>query len=292
MKIKYLFILLSILITSNIYAGGGWTNEKGTAYIKVSGWWVESKNFFSGNGSESRSNVSSGLFNINIYAEYGITDKLTAIGYIPFFSRAYQNREVDQNGNINETLPGGDLNSFGDSEIGLKYNLYKNDRFSIATSLTLGLPFGNDGSDQELLLTTGDGEFNQIVRVDIGASLFQNDLLSIYGNAYFGYNNRTKGFSDELRGGAEIGAGILDKKLWLISKLDIIESTKNGDTISNNDTRANIFANNAEVINLTFETSYYITEKIGISASIANPLSGVSGFDAPAYSGGIFFDLK
>ena len=292
MKFKFLFIYLITLFTSNIYAGGGWTNEKGTAYIKVSGWWVESKNFFSGNGGESRSTVESGLLNVNIYAEYGLTDKLTAIGYIPFFTRSYQNREVNQNGDVNTELPGGSLNTFGDSEIGLKYNIYKNDRFSISTSLTLGIPFGNDGENQEVsALATGDGEFNQIARVDIGASLFQNYLLSIYGNAYFGYNNRTKGFSDELRGGAEIGVGLIDKKLWFIGKLDIIESTRNGDTNSDGN-NTSVFANNAEVVNLGLEASYYITKKIGVSSGFTYPLSGKSGFDSPSYSGGIFFDLK
>lgn len=290
MKIKHLFILLSFIIASNTYAGGGWTKQKGTSYIKVSGWWVESNTFFSGNGSESQG-ITSGLFNVNVYAEYGISNKLTAIGYIPFFSRSYQNSEVDQNGNINESLPGGDLNTFGDSEIGLKYSIYKKGRFAIATSLTFGLPFGNDGDDQDLALATGDGEFNQLLKVDIGVSLVDSKKLSLYGNAYIGYNNRTEDFSDEIRGGIELGAGILDKKLWLISKLDAIESAKNGDKI-NDGSSASVFANDAEVLNLSVEVAYYVTKKIGFSASIAHPLSGVSVYSESAYTGGVFFDLK
>lgn len=291
MKINYLFFSFILLLSFNTYAGGGWTKKKGTSYIKVSGWWVESKGFFSGNGSETQSSVSNGLFNVNVYAEYGISNKLTAIGYIPFFTRSYQNEEVDQNGNTNTALPGGDLNTFGDSEIGVKYSVYKNGKFAIATSLTLGLPLGNDGSDQELALATGDGEFNQLLKVDVGVSLIENDNLSLYGNAYLGYNHRTEDFSDEYRFGAELGLGLVDKKLWFISKLDVIESTENGDRDFEN-AGGSVFANNAEVVNLGFEASYYISEKIGVSISTAIPLSGTFVYSESAYSGGIFFDLK
>jgi len=288
---KYLFPLITfLLLASNTYAGGGWTKEKGTSYIKVSGWWVESKGFFDGNGSKSQSTVNHGLFNINVYAEYGISNKLTAIGYIPFYTKSYQNKEVDQNGNGNPDLPGRELNSFGDSEIGIKYNVFKNSIFSIATSLTLGLPLGDQGSP-ETGLATGDGEFNQLLKVDIGISLINNKQLSLYGNAYVGYNNRTEDFSDEIRGGLEIGAGLLDQKLWIISKLDVIESTRNGDKDFESG-GGSVFANNSEVVNLSFEAAYYITEKIGFSAAIANPLSGTFVYSDPAYTGGIFFDLK
>ena len=291
MKIKYLLFPFILLLSFNTYAGGGWTKKKGTSYIKVSGWWVESKGFFSGNGSETQSTVENGLFNVNVYAEYGISDKLTAIGYVPFFTRSYQNTEVDQNGNVNEALPGGDLNTFGDSEIGIKYSVYKNGRFAIATSLTLGLPFGNDGADEELGLATGDEEFNQLLRVDVGVSLVESESLSLYGNAYLGYNHRTEGFSDEYRFGAELGLGLIEKKLWLISKVDFIESTENGDRNFDN-AGGSIFANNAEVVNLSFEASYYLSKKIGVSVSTAIPLDGVFVYSEPAYSGGVFFDLK
>lgn len=291
MKTNYLFFSLILLLSFNTYAGGGWTKEKGKSYIKVSGWWVESKGFFSGNGTETKSTVENGLFNVNIYAEYGISSKLTAIGYVPFFSRSYQNKEVDQNGNVNEALPGGDLNSFGDSEIGIKYSLYKKGRIAIASSLILGIPLGNNGDDQELALATGDGEFNQLLKIDFGFSLIENKKISMYGNAYVGYNNRTEDFSDEIRLGAELGLGFFEKKLWLINKLDIIESTKNGDRSFEN-AGGSVFANNSEIVNFNVEASYYISKKIGVSISTAIPLSGTFVYSEPAYSGGIFYDLK
>ena len=288
-KSKYIICVFFCLISFSTFAGGGWTKQKGKTYVKVAGWWVESKDFFSGTGEET-SGVTTGLFNVNIYAEYGFTDKLTAIAYVPFFSRSYQNKRIT-NGIEDEFLKGGALNSFGDSEIGVKYQILKSGRFALAGSIILGLPLGNDGSDETLALATGDGEFNQIVRADLGTSIYNSDKTSIYSNFYMGYNNRTDDFSDEFRGGLEFGLGLAGKKLWIIGKFDTIQSLKNGDKQSS-DESASIFANNAEATTITGEIAYYFSKKIGINASIANPISGQSVFNAPAYSAGVFLDIK
>lgn len=286
---KVISVISLILFSSAIFAGGGWTKSKGKSYVKVAGWWVESQDFFSGNGGED-SGVTTGLFNVNIYAEYGFTDKLTAIAYVPFISRSYQNERIT-NGVSDVFLEGGDLNSFGDSEIGVKYQLFKNKRLAIAGSVILGLPLGNDGSDQTLGLATGDGEFNQIIRADLGISIYNSDAVNVYGNIYSGFNNRTDGFSDELRAGLEIGAGILNNKLWAVAKLDTIQSLNNGDrdSVGGN---ASVFANNSEVTSITSELAYYFAKKIGLNMSASIPLAGQNVFNATAYSAGIFLDIK
>ncbi len=289
---KIVTILIISLFSINTYAGGGWTKQKGKTYIKVSGWWIESKNNFNGEGIESSAAVDRGLFNVNIYVEYGVTDRITAIGYIPFFSRAYENREIDQDGLVSGERPGGDINTFGDSEIGVKYRLFKNERVSLAGSLILGLPFGDEGSVDDIpSLATGDGEFNQIIRFDAGVSLLNNSNLSLYGNGYLGFNNRTNGFSDEFRFGLEVGVGLFDTSLWVVQKLDLIESFENGDDIDQS-VGGSIFANNTEVVNLTTELAYNLTKKLGVSGSIAIPVSGTNVFSDPAYSVGIFLDIK
>ncbi len=295
MNIKHLiYTSLFLIISTSSFAGGGWTKKKGKSYIKVAGWWIESKDFFSGNGGDSTSPVTNGLFNINVYAEYGITDKLTAIGYIPFFTRSYRNdlRSIRPNGEEIDNVPGDDLNTFGDSEVGVKYSILQKGKFALAGSIILGLPFGDDGSNNspDNNLATGDGEFNQLLRADLGISLYNSDTTSLYGNVYIGYNNRTEDFSDEYRAGVELGAGFLKNKLWLVGKVDIIESTENGDKpISGG---ASVFANNSEVVNLTAETAIYFTKKIGLNASASFPVSGQFVYNAPAYSAGLFLDIQ
>lgn len=287
--IQTAIIFITLLSSLSSFAGGGWTKAKGKSYVKVAGWWVESKDFFSGKGEET-SGVTTGLFNVNVFAEYGFTDKLTAIGYLPFYSRSYQNKVIT-NGIEDSFLKGGALNSIGDAELGLKYSLFKAGRVAIAASVILGLPIGNDGSEETLALATGDGEFNQIIRVDTGVSLMSNEDLSLYGNVYLGFNNRTKGFSDELRGGLELGAGFVKNKLWLIGKLDTIQALNNGDD-DKVASSASIFANNSEATTITAESAYYLSDKIGVNASVAIPVAGQNVFNSPAYSAGVFLDIK
>ena len=75
----------------------------------------------------------------------------------------------------------------------------------------------------------GDGEFNQLLTIDAGTS-WQNNNTPLYANFSLGFNNRTNGFSDEVRYTAELGAKIFNQKLWVIGRVNAIESLKNGDT--------------------------------------------------------------
>ena len=53
-----------------------------------------------------------------------------------------------------------------------------------------------------------------------------------------------------------------------------------------------IFANNTEYASLTFETAYYLSNQWGLSVGYTSALSGEIIFADPAYSVGVFFDLK
>ena len=61
-------------------------------------------------------------------------------------------------------------------------------------------------------MQTGDGEFNQILQIDAGTA-FKVKNTSLYANAYVGFNNRTNGFSDEVRYGIEAGGSFLNNKI-------------------------------------------------------------------------------
>ncbi len=282
---KHIFIIISILMSTVVSAGGGWPKKKKTYYFKLSGWYLNADEHFTPNGKGP--NTTAQLFSTSIYGEYGITDRLTAVANIPFFYRNTFNRTIV---NEEETSPGEELNSFGDTQIGLKYGIFKNDTFSAAFGITLDLPFGENGKGLGGRLATGDGEFNHIYKLDIGASLYNGDSASVYANIYGAYNVRTEGFSDESRFGLEVGAGFLDKKLWIVGKLDTIQSLFNGDRDPGQG--QGIFVNNVEVTSFTPEVNFYISKKIGFSAGATIPLSGNFVYTNPSYNAGIFLDVQ
>ena len=236
-------------------------------------------------------NVTTGIFNTFLYAEYGLTDRVTGIFNGAVFSRNYMNNLVSRT--TNEVLVAGEaLNSVGDIDIGLKYGLTKpGAKFPVSVSLTLGLPTGTNGAGALNNLQTGDGEFNQLLQVDIGNGFKINDSTNGYFSAYAGVNNRTQGFSEEFRFGLEFGAGLFDQKLWIIARLNAIESFKNGDTAATT-TSTSIFANNSEFTSAGLELNYYLTKQVGVSVSAAGAFRGEIIAAAPSYSVGVFLDLK
>ncbi|MEP0985474.1 hypothetical protein [Ekhidna sp.] len=273
-----------------VSAGGGWPKSKGTAYYKVSQWWVEAAKHYTSNGSIDP-NATTGIFNSSFYGEYGITDRVTAIAYFPFFSRTYRNEQVSGTTGM-VTSPGEAVNSIGDTDIALKYGISKpGSKFAFAGTLLFGLPLGKNDGGSDGSLQTGDGEFNQMLRFDLSRS-FSIGKINAYGNIYAGFNNRTKNFSDEFRTGGEVGASFLKNKLWTILRVDAVESLQNGLTSAEGSSGTTIFANNTEFVSYTYEVAYYATEKLGVSASYSGAFSARLILAAPSYSVGVFLDLK
>ena len=280
-KISVIF-LLTLFSIQSITAGGGWPQKKGQGYIKLSEWWLVSNQHFTGTG-QIDPNVTTGIFNSSIYFEYGITDRLTVTGYVPFFSRTYNNNIVSETtGEI--LFEGESLNSFGDTDLGLQYGLTSG-VVNTSISLTLGLPLGVSDGGSQGTLQTGDGEFNQLLKVDAG---FGYKLLgqNAYANTYIGYNNRTNGFSDEYRFGLESGVNLLNDKLLALVRVFGVLSAKNG--APSGDTGTSIFANNAEHISISPELNYNVGKNWGVSASVSTALYGKLIFASPAYAIGVY----
>ena len=168
MRRIYLLIIFTFLIINLATAGGGWTQPKGGIYLKLSQWWIISNQHYTDAGLIDP-NTTSGIFNTSLYGEYGITDRLTAIAYVPFFSRAYMNNVIS--GTTGELItPGEAINSFGDTNLSIKYALNKKGLIRTAATLTLGLPLGNSAGGSQKNLQTGDGEFNQMLQLDASSS--------------------------------------------------------------------------------------------------------------------------
>lgn len=290
MKIQNIIyaVLIMSLLPISIQAGGGWPQPKGKAFIKLSEWWTSSNQHYTDAGLIDP-NVTLGIYTTSLYAEYGITNRLTGIVYFPLFSRALINNTVSAT--TGEILNGGDaINGLGDTDISLKYGLTgSGSPISVSASVLFGIPIGNDLGGKDLNLQTGDGEFNQLFQIDAGSG-FQLGSVSAYANVYAGFNNRTGGFSDEIRFGFEAGVAALDSKLWLIGRFNRLDSRENG-TLGNTSSGTSIFSNNAEYSSVGVELSYKLTNKLGVSAGFATAVNGKIILAAPSYTVGVFVNL-
>lgn len=278
MKKMILFLCLVFGVTFS-RAGGGWVYKQGQGYLKLTQWWAVSPLSFDAFGN--RTNLMPvGYFNTSLYGEVGLSDRLTGIAFVPFYSRMvlYQR-------NSEPLVPVESLNGFGDVELTFKYGLITDQTFVASASLTAGVPFGRTGQGSDENLATGDGELNFMFRLDGGFG-WSLGALQGWGNAYLAYNNRSLSFNDEFRFGAEFGTKVWKDRLLLIARMDRIDAL--GEFDANAGT---IFSNNFEFFNLSGEVGFNFTEKIGIAATYAKPLSGRSYFTSPSYSLGLYMNI-
>jgi len=274
---KLVFLLITFTLPLQSFSGGGWVQALGEGYFKFSQSVIRADRFYNPNGDEINITTVS-LNTTSLYGEYGITPQLTGIVYLPVFVRTTLNDvRFRQSGDV---LPGDELNSIGDAEIGLKYGFNQQGPVVFAASLILGLPIGEDQGGESGILQTGDGEFNQKVQVEASRS-----MDNWYVSALAGFNNRTQDFSDELHLGLEIG--YVSEQLVGLIKVKNVSSFNNGDASSA--AGNTIFSNNTEYLSVAPELNYRLGKSLGVSASAAFALSGQNVLASPNYSLGVFF---
>lgn len=284
---KTVFTLLLGFSFSYLIAGGGWPQPKKGGFFKIAQAWIIANQHFTDTGSLDP-NTTFATYTSSFYGEYGITDRLTAIAYVPFFTRSLFNNTVS--GTTGEVLNSGEaINSIGDIDLSLKYGLITNKPVVLSATLLFGLPTGNPSGGVEQVLQTGDGEFNQMIQFDVSTGKTFGNVNTWY-SVSVGFNNRTNDFSDEFRYGLEAGASLFDNKLLTILRFIGVESLRNGlpSAFSNS---TSLFANNAEYLAIAPEIAYNINSNFGVSVGVSGALYGRIILAAPTYSFGVYMTI-
>ncbi|MFM9950389.1 MAG: hypothetical protein ACKV1O_20805 [Saprospiraceae bacterium] len=283
MKNKFKQIAFLFLFTNLIPAGlaaQAWTKAAGKGFYKLEFASIRADNVFDFNGEVAPFRTL-GNYTASFYGEYGITPNLTALAYIPFFVRNVVNETKGrQTGNIIQ--PGIMNNNFGDVDLGFRVALPVK-AFAMSVNVLLGLPTGD--AKQTDGLFTGDGEFNQLVKISAGTG-----KKRWWTQGSLGFNNRTRGFSEEFRYDFEFGYKLFNDRLLAIFKINGIESLENGDVEA---ASIGLFSNNVEYFGIGPELLYYINSKktIGASARITGALKGQNVLAAPAMAVGVFAEF-
>ncbi len=268
-------------MTASLLAGGGWNKAKGKGFFKLSQYAIIADSYFNPEGNIIRTTRGTAFYSTAFYGEYGLTDKIATELYFPFFTRSVLNNLQRRNGSFEE---GDQVSSLGDTNISLKYGIIQKGATVVSAKITFGLPLGNAAGGTSGILQTGDGEFNQMLSIDVGHSFYP---APIYANASFGINNRTKGFSEEFRYSLE--AGVTLKKIILIARIIGVESLMNGNP---EDSEAQgVFANNLEFLTFMPELVYKIKDNYGVTAAVGTAFSGRQVLANPSYEIGFFFDI-
>ena len=218
-----------------------------------------------------------GCYSTHLYAEHGIGKKTDIILHSPILSGYFlKNKTTNFLPNDRNAL------GFGDVDLALKHQLISG-RLNIAASLMLGIPTGNSAAGAQNDVLLGDGEFNQLVKLDMSSG---------FGNGYFttmtiGFNNRSNGYSDEIHAALEMG--VSKKRLVTILKLYLLKSTFNGNRPE--ETLPSIYSNNLEYLAISPVFIYKMGNKgvlldLGFAPYLRNILA------VPSFTLGMYWELN
>ena len=255
-----------ILPASTVFAGG-WTHAPGKGYFKLNEQLIKSDSYFQPSGRKTDITELS-RYTTSLYGEFGLVDRLTLVGYIPFYQRISEDRHGS------ETKTG-----TGDWELGARIGLLTNRATVVSIQIMAGLPLGDSYTDQEVGLFTGDGEFNQLFSLQVGHSLWPTPG---YLKAEIGFNNRESDYSDELRYALEAGFMAGERvgfSAW-------VRGVKALGTADGEWTR-----NDQQYVSFGPEINFHITSSAGITAGVTKYTGAHNVLDAPAWDIGVFFNL-
>jgi hypothetical protein len=280
MKITFLRIIVFILLSwANTFFAEGWTKKAGTSYYALDFRFLSSTKYHNSAGDNVDINRINDLA-LNLYGEYGISDNLTFKLNFPFY-KIIDSKVPSDNSDLSVNP---DNDGVGDLDLGFRYKIKSFGQTTLAASITLGIPVSTDDiyskSDKFAL---SDGEFNQIIGVEVGHSLYP---LPAYVSGSVKFNNRNEGYSDQILAGIEGGYKV-DKSLLLNLRLSFLKSLKNGDKTVYNDLIP-IMANNQEFISLKFGAFYNFYKNIGVASTAVFGLAAKNILSAPVFSVGIY----
>jgi len=279
MTVRALSIVLLALATAVPALADGWPRPKGSGYYQLGFRYVRATQFYEPNRNIVDIPTLSDYV-VSFYGEYGLTERLTVLAYVPFVERITLNRvEGEDTGFI--FFEGDAVTSIADADVGIRYGLFKQGNTVLSLSAKLGIPLGQ--TEQENGLITGDGELNQFVGLELGHSFWP---APAYATASAGFNNRINGFSDEFSFKVE-GGYTLAQKLTLIGRVGGVFSLKNGDDPRLGGT-GGLYGNNQQYVLYGIEASYTLTESVGIAVGAEGATLGENVLAAPAFRMGFF----
>jgi hypothetical protein len=271
MKNKTIFVLFALSMTSVFFGQSPWLQGKNKAFVQLG---------FSGifyNEVKLENETVSGIadfrdITLQVYSEYGITDKIDVLAILPYKSVGYDGILLPQNENLSE---------IGNITLGLKYKVCDGN-----WKLSAGLNYtGNSTTaNSDLGLRTGFQSNTYLPYLSVG---------STSGNWYYfgnlGYGFMSNNYSDFLKVGGEVGYKFL-KNTHVIAVTDLRNTFDSGKLKNNADYLASGFYLDgqnylAAGLKLNHE---FIANKIGANISAIGAFALENAPNAPSLNIGVY----
>ncbi len=257
-------ILILLFTSVNFFAQSPWTKNKNEGYVQLSYTSISNYDKLFGKPDINLPlKISDNT--IQLYAEYGISDKTTLLVNLPF-----------------KMLKGANTkNSIGNIQLGVKHNFYKK-KWLLSGQLNVeantadydaasGLRSGYDAWTITPMFLAGRG------------------FDKWYIQAFTGFDIRTNNYSSNYKLGGELGYKTLNW-LWIAGFLDGVASLKNGDVVLPIQNLATgLYVNNQSYAAYGLKFIADINDKFGANIGLGSAFAGRNVAKAPALSFGLFY---
>lgn len=260
--------LFFLALIPSVFAQGPWTQKKKAGFAQFQatvpfGTYEE----LMVEGQDENQSLNRSVLNMDfgIYANYGITDKITVFTNIPFKYVATKGTTDSLYNPI--LLEEGGLFGLSNLHLGVKYGLLDK-KVKLATSFQTNLNTSNTDLGRGLATGYQSNSFGLFAHV--GGSFAKR----FYSFADLGYNFSTNNYSDYINVFFEFGYKPIDKRtLWLILNVSAKESMNNGSFFNENLAQTGLYPNDQQWIGYSLKAMYETEKKIGFTFSTAGALS-------------------
>jgi hypothetical protein len=272
---------------------GAWVQKSQSYYFKISASYLYSEKElnFDGDkvdilsGKELLTNTSYSDLGVNVYVEYGLTDRLTLLGVLPFKVLTSKRTEVADVVNLRrqvETINGG----LSDLALGLRYPIVV-EPFPVSVQGNVKLPLGYDDEPDNNGPPLGSGRADMEAHLLAGVSLYP---FPAYVTGGAGYRVRTGDLEDEFLFAVEAGATW--KRLMARVGLDGLYSTGNPPDLTRSDTgqvSSAVVITNQDILKLTPALGVLLNTDISLVFEAFHVIDGKNTVAGTTYAVGVVY---
>jgi hypothetical protein len=261
-----MIVLMLILFTPAwIFAGGPWTQPAGSVYSQVSFTGILSYDrLYSEDGSGITLNRNVSDITLLGYIEYGLTDKLTLIGHVPY-KMVKTDEDINADGEFLNTLESGSLSGFGNPSLAAKISLI---RGTVLVSGQIGFDARMVTRKRHTGLRTGYSAWSLTPAVIAGGG-----TKRFYVFAEGGVRLRSNDYSHDFMADIESGY-LLFGRLWLAGAVDILQTISDGTRAADDSEQTGLYTDGQEYFAYGFKVILPISREWGINASTFSAGSG------------------
>ena len=263
-KIAHILALLSVLTTNTSNAQQAWTKPKGKFYTQIGASYLNYNSLINGTAGLIPLNKSFADLTLQAYGEYGITDKLTVSGSIPF--RAISSSNSTKTNAVKE----GSLAAFSNIQAALTANFYNKDGVVISGKTQIALPTAKYDAPTGLRSGFDATSVTPSVLVGFGHAKF-------FTSGEIGYVFRNNNYSNRFMMAAQIGKffGTSKKHLGIIG-FELMNSLDGGTHDDGNSVFTGSYLDKQSFLSPNIKYGYKATSKITTWFSAGFGLRGVT----------------